>query len=173
MQIDTRRATIESEICTSRDIIAWERSIVQQVQDGKGIVNKIKDDTQQFTSDWMTKTQIEAINYIVHSQDKILAIEGWAGVGKTTFLSALQEYVKEDGYRIIGLSSTNTAVNEMKANGIDAMTTTKFLKTAKDKINIDKRTMVVIDEASFLSTRELNQIINRVGDGRLIMIGDT
>jgi len=173
MQIDTRRATIENEIYTSKDVIAWERSIIQQVQDGKGIVNKIKDDTQQFTSDWMTKTQIEAINYIVHSQDKILAIEGWAGVGKTTFLSALQEYIKEDGYRIIGLSSTNTAVNEMKANGIDAMTTTKFLKTAKDKINIDKRTMVVIDEASFLSTRELNQIINRVGDGRLVVIGDT
>jgi len=173
MQIDTRRATIENEIYTSKDVIAWERSIIQQVQDGKGIVNKIKDDTQQFTSDWMTKTQIEAINYITHSNDKILAVEGWAGVGKTTFLSALQEYIKEDGYRIIGLSSTNTAVNEMKANGIDAMTTTKFLKTAKDKINIDKRTMVVIDEASFLSTRELNQIINRVGDGRLVMIGDT
>jgi len=173
MQTDTRRATIESEIYTSKDVIAWERSIIEQVQDGKGIVNKIKDDTQQFTSDWMTKSQIEAINYITHSNDKMLAIEGWAGVGKTTFLSALQEYVKEDGYRIIGLSSTNTAVNEMKANGIDAMTTTKFLTTARDKINIDTRTMVVIDEASFLSTKELKNIIDRVGDGRLVMIGDT
>jgi len=173
MQINTRRATIESEIYTSKDVIAWERSIIEQVQNGKGIMNKIKDDTQQFTSKWMTKSQIDAINYITHSNDKILAVEGWAGVGKTTFLSALQEYIKEDGYRIIGLSSTNTAVNEMRANGIDAMTTTKFLSTARDKINIDTRTMIVIDEASFLSTKELKSILDRIGNGRLVMIGDT
>jgi len=170
-QIQTRKATIDAQIYTSKDVIAWEKTIVENVERGKGIMEQIKN--VDFTSDKLTKSQTDAINFILHSRDKITAVEGWAGTGKTTFLTELQQFIKDDGYRILGLSSTNTAVNELKDRGIDAMTTTKFLHTSKDKLNIDNKTIVVIDEASFLSTKELKDIINRIGDGRLVLIGDT
>ncbi|MDI1471541.1 MobF family relaxase [Thermodesulfovibrio sp. 1176] len=178
-QHNRANATYQEKYFTSQEVIAWEYNILKSVEQGKGSVEKITE--QKYENEKLTKSQLEAINHILQSTDRYTAVVGWAGVGKTTFvgemskeLGKINEIAKEAGYRLIGVSNTNTAVNELKEVGIEAMTTAKFLNSAKALQNLDSKTILIVDEASFLSTKDMSTILDKTRESgcRIVFIGD-
>ncbi|GLI53977.1 MobF family relaxase [Thermodesulfovibrio yellowstonii] len=172
-------ATYQEKFYTSQEVIAWEHNILKSVEEGKGSVQKIT--KQEYTNEKLTKSQLEAINHIIQSTDRYTAVVGWAGVGKTTFigemnqeLAKINEIAQEAGYKIVGISNTNTAVNELREVGIEAMTTAKFLNSAKALQGLDNKTILIVDEASFLSTKDMSTIIDKTRESgcRIVFIGD-
>lgn len=171
--------TYQDKFYTTQEVIAWEHNILKSVEEGKNSVEKITE--KEYVNEKLTTSQLKAINHILQSQDRYTAIVGWAGVGKTTFcgemskeLGKINELAKESGYRLIGISNTNTAVNELKEVGIEAMTTAKFLNTAKALQNLDSKTILIVDEASFISTKDMSTIIDKTRESgaRIVFIGD-
>ena len=104
-------------------------------------------------------------------------IEGAAGSGKTTTLRPITDLHKEHGYEIV---PTAVAWRTAVALGDDcdarAYCVDKLLKlAAKEQVEIGRNTLIVVDEAGMLSTRQAHHILQlseRHG-AKVVFAGDT
>ena len=104
-------------------------------------------------------------------------IEGAAGSGKTTTLRPITDLHKEQGYEIV---PTAVAWRTAVALGDDCdarpYCVDKLLKlAAKGQIEIGRKTLIVVDEAGMLSTRQAHHILQlseRHG-AKVVFAGDT
>lgn len=127
---------------------------------------------QQSTNTKLTISQQKAIETINTTTDKIIAIQGDAGTGKTTALDVLNK-LNNEKYELYGLSVTGKAVEELQnASNIKSDTVARFINET-DNVQTKPR-IYIIDEASMLDTRQMNAILNKTNDkDRIVLIGDT
>lgn len=104
------------------------------------------------------------------SRDQFLLLQGYAGVGKTYLLKAIQTHVP---YTVMGLSVTRTAVSEMDAHGIPATTVAYFL-THRLGETLTPKHLIIIDEASQLNNVQMLALVEQVGTmgARALLTGD-
>jgi len=103
---------------------------------------------------------------IVSSRDKIIGIQGDAGVGKTTMLKAAIPLAKDAGLKVIGIAPTSTAVEALEETGVfdKVMTSQQFCLTPRG----DNQTLLVEAGAPFadmqragLQTAKIDQIVRQ------------
>jgi conjugative relaxase-like TrwC/TraI family protein len=118
----------------------------------------------------LTMGQKEAVQNILCGKS-ISVIQGYAGTGKTTMLREVKSLLKEySSKEMIGLSFTGKAANVLNTEaGIDAMTIDGF---DRSKTSL-KNKVVVIDEASMLSTSHFLKVLNKIHrDTKIVLLGD-
>lgn len=110
----------------------------------------------------------------------IAVIEGAAGSGKTTTLSAIVAAYSADasgsqstGRRIIGTSQSWKVAKELQTLGIEAMATDAWLARTKEPF-LDANTVLVVDEAGLLSSRQMLAITKKAAEARakVVLVGD-
>ena len=112
------------------------------------------------------------------SNDRIVAVQGVAGAGKSTVLEPAARLMEESGRKVIGLAVQNTLVRMLeRQTGVEAMTITRFLKTHGSDGNAPSLSghVLLVDEASMLANADQLKLIeaaNRFGADRLVFIGD-
>jgi hypothetical protein len=102
---------------------------------------------------------------------------GVAGAGKTTLLKPLVRVWGEDGRVVHGIALAWRQSNDLAEAGIEGRTraVAAFLKAAeRGQIELDPKSIVVVDEVGLLGTRQLNDILAlQKGTGfQLVMLGD-
>jgi conjugative relaxase-like TrwC/TraI family protein len=101
---------------------------------------------------------------------------GRAGAGKTTTVAACADAWTAAGYRVLGAAVKGEATRTLAAaTGIECETVAWYLAhTDPGDLPIDARTILVIDEASTLSDRDLDALINMAATtgASLRLIGD-
>jgi conjugative relaxase-like TrwC/TraI family protein len=121
----------------------------------------------------LTPDQRTALLHLGQSADRIVAVHGVAGAGKSTIIGALREAVGE-GFVLTALAPTSSAASELgaKAN-IESRTVASLLATGGAKL--DDRNVLVVDEAGQLGNRQAIRLleISRTTGARLILLGDT
>ena len=125
----------------------------------------------------LSQEQSLAIRHATVRAGRIAVIEGAAGSGKTTTLRPITDLHRERGYEIV---PTAVAWRTAVALGDDcdarAYCVDKLLKlAAKGQTEIGKRTLIVVDEAGMLSTRQAHHILQlseRHG-AKVVFAGDT
>ncbi|MHB1949562.1 MAG: AAA family ATPase, partial [Gammaproteobacteria bacterium] len=189
MIVSANRA--DGTLWTTLDAINMERQIVALTHQDKGKFQPIAtDDTINQFCDLkkLHPEQIEAIKKITQSTDRVLAIQGRAGTGKTTLMTTLSDVVaakdilKTQGYELLGLAPTHTAIHELTSRGIPSQTLDSFLIEMK-KYNDQgtpkpdfSRKILIIDEASMVSNRKMLEALKIAHDfnaRQLIQISDT
>ncbi|WP_398473162.1 MobF family relaxase [Tardiphaga sp.] len=112
----------------------------------------------------------------------IVVIEGAAGAGKSTTLAAIVEAYSEQNVagglgmtarRVIATSQSWKVAKELQKLGIEAMATDAWLaRTAKPFL--DANTVLVVDEAGLLSSRQMLAITKRAMEARakVVIVGD-
>lgn len=132
--------------------------------------------------------QLEAGILALSSRDRVVVIQGVAGAGKTTLISALASAMQAEGKDVLGLAQANKMVTMLRDEaGIPAQTLSSFINEHLRAANAGKgeafeasRTMLkdkvlVLDEASLVANKQMNDLVgiaNRLGIDRLVMIGD-
>ena len=125
----------------------------------------------------LSEEQIAAIRHATARGARVAVIEGAAGSGKTTTLRPITDLHREHGYEIVPTAvAWRTAValgNDCEAR---PFCVDKLLKlAARGQIEISKDTLIVVDEAGMLSTRQAHHILQlseRHG-AKIVFAGDT
>ncbi len=125
----------------------------------------------------LSQEQSLAIRHTTVRGSRVAVIEGAAGSGKTTTLRPITDLHREHGYEIV---PTAVAWRTAVALGDDCdarpYCVDKLLKlAAKGQIEIGANTLIVVDEAGMLSTRQAHHILQlseRHG-AKVVFAGDT
>src|SRR5438552_5312681 len=102
-----------------------------------------------------------------------MALEGVAGAGKTTSLSAVRQLAERDGYTVEGFAPTSRAAQKLAEAGIESTTLQRHLGQGEDQNDGQKR-LYILDESSLASTKQINDFLHRLKDNdRVLLVGDT
>ena len=125
----------------------------------------------------LSEEQTAAIRAVAGAGGRVAIVEGAAGSGKTTTLRPIADLCREHGGTVIATAvAWRTAV--ALGNDLDArpFCVDKLLKlAARNGIEIDGSTTIVVDEAGMLSTRQAHHVLRlaeRHG-ARVVFAGDT
>ncbi|NRB40660.1 MAG: relaxase domain-containing protein [Pseudomonadales bacterium] len=121
--------------------------------------------------------QKEGVIKAVTCSDRIFAIQGDAGVGKTTTLNEYRKLLKKQKVDVIGLAPSHQAVSELSSSlSIQGMTVDRFLVDTKqqDLIKPKKKTVLIVDESSMLSIEKFNKLLSiaEKKNARVLLVGD-
>ncbi|MEQ5394112.1 MobF family relaxase [Proteus sp. fly-1013] len=155
-----------------------ELSILKKIFDGKNTMQPLVSDFVSFENTKLTNGQKLAGEMILKSKDNIIAIQGYAGVGKTTQFKTIAQTIgaNRQDIELRGLAPTHKAVSELKSAGIASQTIASFINdisTGNGNTNY-KNSVFIIDEMSMSGNKSTITLINNIIDngGRIILSGD-
>ena len=121
---------------TTPETIAAERANVQHVLNGQGasapMLSAAAAERQTASREFLNEAQQTAIREVLTSTDRVHGLQGVAGSGKTTTLSAIREGAEQGGYKVEGFAPTSKAAGQLRDAGIEANTLQSFLARQKD-----------------------------------------
>ena len=126
----------------------------------------------------LSDEQVEAIRYGAGAgSGRIAIIEGAAGAGKTTTLRPIVDLYTERGMTVLATAvAWRTAVALGNDCGVTPYSVDRLLRrVAKGTITLDDQTVIVIDEAGMLSTRQTHRLMRLAEEHgcKVIAAGDT
>ena len=174
------RAFVTSEALRS------EREIVSRMRDGIGAAEALTEEARvshRLGRTILTEGQREAVRTMLLSRDRIVAVQGVSGAGKTTMLSEALNLLGERKAILLAPSSAAARVLADET-GARARTLQWFLTRYGDIGNAGKTararrehegSVLVLDEASMTSTAQMERLMRiseRLRVARLVLVGD-
>jgi conjugative relaxase-like TrwC/TraI family protein len=121
----------------------------------------------------LNESQRTAVYEILASRDQVTALEGSAGTGKTTALTAVRDAAEREGYRVEGFAPTSRAAHKLAEAGIESSTIQRHLARKSEAPASDQKRLYVLDESSLASTNQMHTLLERLGsDDRVLLVGD-
>jgi ATP-dependent exoDNAse (exonuclease V) alpha subunit len=143
---------------TTGEMQGYEREIIERMKMGQGNREVLADgQTRQQTMErhpHLSLSQRNAVEEVLTSRDRMMALEGVAGGGKTTSLAAVREAAVSAGYEVEGLAPTSRAAQKLAEAGMGTETLQRHL-TRGDRAGDGQRRLYVVDESSMASTRQM------------------
>jgi conjugative relaxase-like TrwC/TraI family protein len=106
----------------------------------------------------------------------VAVVVGRAGSGKTWALGLAREAFELDGYQVLGTAPTGIATVGLAEEGFaDARTVDRpLLDLGKGRVELDGRTVLVVDEAAMLGTRKLAPLLSHAerAGAKVVLVGD-
>jgi conjugative relaxase-like TrwC/TraI family protein len=172
----SQRPDVPGRAFTSREMIALERETMEVMRAGQHRAPALASLTtrDQVAQDHaqLSESQRAAIDQILASQDQIQALDGVAGAGKTTTLSAVRQAAERHGYQVEGFAPTSRAAQQLEEAGIASTTLQRHLVRTHEP-HADGRHLYVLDESSLASTRQLHAFLHGLApDDRVLLVGD-
>lgn len=175
---------IEGEkFVTTKEVLAQERAMLAFAVDGKGTCAPARDALTRRTPDWepssktLADDQRRAIDHVLDSTDRVMAIRGAAGVGKTTMTLEAVGALRAAGLPVTVVAPTAGASRGeggLRGKGLTtADTVAKLLTDPKMQAGL-KGGVLWVDEAGLLgvgTTKQLFDLAER-HDARVVVCGD-
>jgi conjugative relaxase-like TrwC/TraI family protein len=121
----------------------------------------------------LNPSQRKAAEKIFESRERIVGLDGMAGVGKTTTLAVVREGVEASGYRVEGFAPTSGAAARLAEAGIETSTLQRHLAKGQ-RADTGEKTLYVVDESSLASTKQMHDFVTRLHpNDRVLLVGDT
>ena len=160
-----------------------EKQIIRLVAEGLETQRALLADGGASLPAGLTEGQRQASRLILESTDRFVAIQGYAGVGKTTqlkaVLAALDTLPADQRPDVVGLAPTHRAVGEMADVGVRAQTLASFLmdmerRTQSGETPDFSHTLFLVDESSMVGNRDFADAMSHIaaGGGRAVLSGD-
>ena len=115
---------------------------------------------------------------IAHVSDgeRIAAVVGRAGAGKTTMMKAAREVWEQAGYHVVGGALAGKAAEGLeKEAGIPSRTLASWeLRWQQGRDHLDERTIFVLDEAGMVASRQMAGFVEAASKAgaKLVLVGD-
>ncbi len=164
------------QIISTEEMQALETRMVNFARDGRNSLPPLGCGEYAISRAYLNQRQRQAIQHIWNSADKVMVIEGDAGVGKTTgVLAEAVAGLKNAGHKVACFAPTSGAVKELSKD-IDAPAATLArLLVDQDLQNEMQGGVLVIDEAGLIGVRDMARLfdIAELEHCRVVLSGDT
>ena len=170
------RGTVQGRaLVTTREVLAEERAMIDYARAGRlsceplGSADFIPKDGR------LNEDQRNAISYMLRSRDRVMVVQGDAGVGKTSLLPDAVAGLREAGRDVHFFAPTHKAADELKARGFDAAGTLSSLLVSEERQQTMKGGVIVLDEAGMVSVPDMAKLfrVAHEQEARVILMGDT
>ncbi len=112
----------------------------------------------------------------ITGRERLALVVGRAGAGKTTMMKAAREIWEANGYKVVGAALAGKAAEGLqKEAGIASRTLASWqLKWRKGEAAPDDKTVVVIDEAGMVASRQMADFVSAIdkAGAKLVLVGD-
>jgi conjugative relaxase-like TrwC/TraI family protein len=162
---------------TTKDVLAEEKRLIDFVADGKNKFKPLGSDKYQFQNPKLSDEQRNAVWHVLQSTDRVTAIRGGAGTGKTTMMREAVAAIESNGAKVFTFAPSAEAsrgVLRTDAGFANAETVEALLQN--EKLQAQVRGQVIwIDEAGLLSIRTLARVADLAEkqNCRIVLSGDT
>ncbi len=154
---------------TTERAIEEERALLTAVERGRARGPTLSSPVE---ARGLGEDQLRVVRHILGSPDRLVAVEGKAGTGKTTTLSYVRERAQEAGWSVRGFAPTTTAAAVLREGGIESTTVAAALK---ESLSLKREPQLwIVDEAGLLSSRQARELLDRaekVG-AKVVLVGD-
>ena len=189
---------------TTPEAITTEQQILRHVETGRGKGDRVIDSPQTAGERLQAAAkaglmgkggfalnpgQEAAGRLVLAGTDRIVAVQGVAGAGKSSALGAMAIVAREEGRNVVGLGLQNTLVRMLERDtGIASMTIARFLgihgrllddRTSPQRLDMARvmfrGSILLVDEASMVSNDQvlkLTALAERLEVGKLAFVGD-
>jgi conjugative relaxase-like TrwC/TraI family protein len=126
------------------------------------------------SKDTLVGEQAELVRRLTTSPAGVDVIVGPAGAGKTRALRVARQAWQASGHQVLGASLAAVAAQELqRGSGIASSSLTRFLTRVK-RDGLPTGSVVVVDEASMIGTRQLLRIMEatQAAAAKLVLVGD-
>jgi conjugative relaxase-like TrwC/TraI family protein len=162
---------------TTKDVLAEEKRLIDFVADGKGKFKPFGSVKYQFQNPKLSDEQRNAVRHVLQSTERVTAIRGGAGTGKTTMMKEAVAAIESTGQKVFTFAPSAEAsrgVLRSDAGFANAETVEALLQNPKLQAQVHGQ-VIWIDEAGLLSVRTLARAADLAekGNCRIILSGDT
>ena len=169
---------------TTKELYKREQEIIESVDRGKDSKEHCVTDRSLLkaipTKRPVKTEQIAAATHVTQGKGSVLCVSGRAGTGKTTMVGIARRAWEKEGYTVLGCALSGKAAGELSEGAkVKSVTIAKLIYDLdnpgrKDRLTLDSKTVLVVDEAGMVGTRALHRLVmetERAG-ARLVLVGD-
>jgi len=168
---------------TSRDMIETERRLERSAdrladRAGHGLPAAVKGGiiaTAGSDELRLGEEQQAALKHITRPHD-LAIVTGYAGTGKSAMLGIARDEWERAGYRVVGAALSGIAAENLESgSGITSRTIAGLEhQWSSGRELLDDRTILVIDEAGMIGTRQMERIVSEAEKhgAKVVLVGD-
>ncbi len=168
---------------TTQDAVDIERDILKLEKNRRQThlpIMEPKHVEQRLQKTVLGEDQRAAVLMGLSSRDGVVAVQGYAGTGKTTMLDQVRALAEEQGFEVKGFAPSKAATDALSQGAkIDSQTLQKhLLDLKKDRAPIehegDPKVLWVLDEASMVSNKAMHDLLRQADrhQARVVLVGD-
>ncbi|EPN9162956.1 MobF family relaxase [Escherichia coli] len=153
-----------------------ERSIIKMEREGRGTIQHAY--TREATSEFLETRSLKpeqrkAVDEILFTQNRFMAVHGFAGTGKSYMTKSAADALRMQGVHVTSLAPYGSQVKALQEEGLESRTLAAFLKAGDKKIGPDS--VVFIDEAGVIPARQMQETMRVIKEAgaRAVFLGDT
>lgn len=162
-------------LITTRTVLNAEREVISFARESRGTRKAISSAKYKFSRDWLNDHQKAAVQYLLKSRDRVMAVVGGAGTGKTSLMQEAVEAIRKNHKEVFTFAPSTGAREVLQEKGFQNAQTVAHLiqnKNLQAKLN---NQVIWVDEAGLLDVRSMNDVfkIAKEQNARVVLSGDT
>jgi conjugative relaxase-like TrwC/TraI family protein len=173
VHVDEHRWTTPEMLATERAVI---NTAIDRQHDRAGVADPNHVEVAVAARPSLSHEQVRMVRQLTTSGAGVDAVEGVAGSGKTYALAAAHDAWRASEHRVVGCAlAARVAAQLEQDTAIPSMTLDRLLRELERcGIQLDDRTVVVVDEAAMVGTRKLAQLFDHAASAgaKVALVGD-
>lgn len=162
--------------CTTEEVLNEEHFFIDFCKNGRFAHEPFHSDPEEAATGHLSDQQVIAMRQILGSRNRVTALRGRAGTGKTTMMTATIKALRDAGHRVRTFAPTSDAAkNTLRKEGFKDAETVQRLLVDPSMARKVAGAILWIDEAGLLSAKQMAKLADlaQTHNCRLILSGDT
>lgn len=172
-----RLVPLRERFVTKEDL-ATEQRILQIMEQGRGAKEAFYtvEQAESILADTtLNEGQKSAAKLIMTTEDRVVGIQGYAGVGKSYTLSETVKHIHEAGGTTHVFAPYGSQVKSLREDGLEAHTLAKLLSSKNLQDELTEKSVIVVDEAGVIANKDAARLLKlaEAKNAKVVLLGDT
>jgi conjugative relaxase-like TrwC/TraI family protein len=162
-------------MATTKEALKEERFLIDYARDGRGSCRPLVGAGWKFKREKLNDGQKMAVRHVLESRDRIIAVSGAAGAGKTTLMQEAVEAIESGGKKVFPFApSADASRGTLRDDGFKEADTVATLLTNEELQKRIAGNVIWVDEAGQVSVKAMAKVFALADKlrSRVLLTGD-